>query len=171
MPLYSYSLAGIILEPAYNKVRSKSRLTLPILRSDPICIHPTSPQVRCAYAFDAGSIKWHDACNPQRCWDMESADGHATSGWAHSRSQDTCHSYSAPVSTLILSDLSCARPSRQVLVQPDWVGANASHSAGVVPTSDSNPSRLSHSILLSCHRHIPAMPRRSNPCRIFAGAM
>ena len=57
VPVYSYSLAGLILDPQHNKVR-------------------------CSYAFDVGSVKWKGACNKRRCQDHETADGHGRSGCA-----------------------------------------------------------------------------------------
>lgn len=57
VPVYSYSLAGLILAPEYN-------------------------QLRCAYAFDTGSTQWNGACNGNRCWAEENADGHGQSGCA-----------------------------------------------------------------------------------------
>lgn len=57
VPLYSYSLAGLILTPEYN-------------------------QVRCSYAYDTGSIQWNGACNSYRCADTESVDIHAQRGCA-----------------------------------------------------------------------------------------
>lgn len=57
IPIYSYSLAGLVLAPEYN-------------------------QVRCSYAYDTGSIKWWDGCNRRMCDDTTSAQRHANSGCA-----------------------------------------------------------------------------------------
>jgi len=58
VPVYSYSLAGLILAPSHN-------------------------QVRCSYAFDTGSLQWQPtACNSWRCSNYESVDSHANGGCA-----------------------------------------------------------------------------------------
>jgi len=57
VPLYSFSLAGIILAPEHNRVR-------------------------CCYAFDTGSLQFSGACNSRQCSDTESVDGHANGGCA-----------------------------------------------------------------------------------------
>ena len=58
IPVYSYSLAGLVLAPQYNRVR-------------------------CSYAFDAGSLQWQpSACNPWRCSNYESVDSHAAGACA-----------------------------------------------------------------------------------------
>lgn len=57
VPVYSYSLAGLLLSPQHN-------------------------QLRCAYAFDTGSKQWNGACNGWRCSDTEDVDTHANGGCA-----------------------------------------------------------------------------------------
>ena len=57
VPVYSYSLAGLILSTRHN-------------------------EVRCSYAFDTGSTKWYGACNNWRCSDTEDVDVHANGGCA-----------------------------------------------------------------------------------------
>ncbi|KAL3919871.1 MAG: hypothetical protein SGPRY_005474 [Prymnesium sp.] len=57
VPVYSYSLAGIILAPEYNRIR-------------------------CSYAFDAGTLQFPNACNSQRCSNREAVDTHASGGCA-----------------------------------------------------------------------------------------
>ena len=57
IPVYSYSLAGLVLRGSANKLR-------------------------CSYAFDTGSLRWHGACNKWRCSDTESTDSHSAGGCA-----------------------------------------------------------------------------------------
>ena len=57
VPVYSYSLAGVILDPASNAVK-------------------------CSYAYDVGSLMFNGGCNGNRCNSAESIDGHGNSGCA-----------------------------------------------------------------------------------------
>jgi len=57
IPIYSYSLAGFVLDPKHV-------------------------QVRCSYAFDTGSLQWSNSCNGWRCSDTEDTDTHAWHGCA-----------------------------------------------------------------------------------------